>query len=105
MTEKKPSLYALVGMKHRNSEGFVATLPNGEDLELVREPGNKFDPLAVQVWARGRHVGYVSAKQVKPLALAMDTRQRTFEFASDQARMPAKLHRSTAERWPLVEVP
>lgn len=31
------SLYALVGMKHRGTEEFVASLPQGEPLTLVRE--------------------------------------------------------------------
>jgi hypothetical protein len=91
------SLFALVGMKHRGTEALVASLPQGEPLTLIREPDNKFDPNAVQVWARGLHVGYISAKQVKPLAMAMDA-----------AALWAPQWRATLAidggHWPLVEV-
>ena len=91
------SLYALVGMRHRGTEALVASLPQGEPLTLIREPDNKFDPNAVQVWARGQHVGFIAAKQVKPLAMAMDA-----------ATLRAPQWRATLAidggRWPLVEV-
>ena len=53
------AFYGLVGMKHRNAEALVASLPNGEPLTLIREPGNKYDANAVQVWARGQFIGYI----------------------------------------------
>lgn len=68
----KPQRYALVGMKHRGAEDFVKNLPPDEPLTLVREPGNKYDPNAVQVWARGRHVGYVPKTQNAVLAKFID---------------------------------
>lgn len=64
--------FAIVGMKHRNAEALVASLPPGEPLTLVREPNNKYDPNAVQVWARDQHVGYVKGTQARGLAMAMD---------------------------------
>lgn len=97
-------LIALVGMKHRGTIGVVAALPNGADLELVRETDNKFDPNAVQVWANGQHVGYLAAKQVRPIALAMDAKAATFPLGGERMRLAAKLHRSSADRYPLVEV-
>lgn len=68
---KRP--YVLVGMKHRGTEALVATLPDGEPLTLMRERTNPHDPNAVQVWARGQHVGYVRATQVRTLTMAMDS--------------------------------
>ncbi len=68
----KPVRYALVGMRHRNAEALVASLLPDEPLTLVREPGNKFDPNAVQVWARGTHVGYVPKSQNAVLARFID---------------------------------
>lgn len=105
-----PTFYALVGMRHVGAwaEALVAELPEGEHLELVREPTNRHDANAVQVWARGRHVGYLAAKQVRPLALAMDERQRKFPLAGHlPSRTAGKLHiehKGGGRRWPLVEV-
>ena len=68
------SLVALVGTKFRGEEmmALLASLPQGEPLTLVREPGNKFDSNAVQVWARGHHIGFVKGSQNRDLAMAMD---------------------------------
>lgn len=74
------AIYTLVGMKHRNAEEFVKNLPAGEPLKLVRDPDNKFDPYAVQVWAQdkndvgsvGHHIGFIKATEVHPLARRMD---------------------------------
>lgn len=65
-------LVALVGMKHRGTEALVASLPAGEVVTLKREPTNAYDKNAVQVFARGTMVGYLSAKQVSPIAAVMD---------------------------------
>ena len=62
------AIYSIVGMKHRDAEQFVASLPVGEPLRLVREPTNEVDPNAVQVWARERHVGFIKAAQARTLA-------------------------------------
>jgi len=90
----KPALYAIVGMQHRGTVGFVAALPAGEPLDLRREPTNQFDPKAIAVWARGTHVGYIKASQNAPLASAIDRGERP----------SATLHRSQTGRWPLVEI-
>jgi hypothetical protein len=95
------SLVALVGMKHRGTEALVASLPQGEPLTLVREHGNKFDPFAVQVWARGQHVGFIKATQVKPIALAMD--RAALPLSEDGPMMPAKLA-IDGGKWPMIEL-
>lgn len=68
--------YAVVGMKHRGAEAFVAALPPDSPLMLVREADNKFDRNAVQVWAQDgggwRHVGYVPKTQNQVLAQFID---------------------------------
>jgi hypothetical protein len=99
------SLVALVGMKHRGTEEFVASLPQGETLTLVREPDNKFDPNAVQVWARDRHVGYVKAAQVGPVAMALDRVMSTDRAVLHEGK-PAMLAKLAIDggRWPMVEV-
>lgn len=98
--------YILVGMKHRNAEELVASLPSGEPLTLVRERTNAHDPFAVQVWAREQHVGYVRATQVRPLTIAMDA---AFDVArrmgeSDAPRFAATLSFSSNSRIPQVNV-
>jgi hypothetical protein len=98
-------LYTIVGMKHRGMTVFVAGLPKNEPLALVREPDNKFDPNAVQVWARGRHIGFVKGTQSRDLAGWINIRG---SLNVDQA-LPAQLCvygrlAVTAERWPCAEI-
>lgn len=78
-------LVALVGTKHRGREAInlLAALPQGEPLTLIREPDNRFDPNCVQVWARGVHLGFVKATQVRPIAHRLDA-------AIERANLPAK---------------
>lgn len=105
------SLIALVGTKFRGADiiRLVASLPNGEPLTLIREHGNEFDPNAVQVWARGQHVGYLKGSQNKSIAMAMDRAQKLAEVhdnvvsISGHVTTPAVL-RVTADRWPMVEI-
>jgi hypothetical protein len=92
------SLFALVGMKHRGTEALVASLPQGEPLELIREPTNQFDPNAIKVFARGQHVGYIAAKQAKPLAVKIDRQDN-----ASVKILPARLA-IDGGRWPMCEV-
>lgn len=71
------TLIALVGTKFRGEEMMMLlkSLPQGEPLTLVREPANPHDRNAVQVWARGRHVGYLKSSQNRQLAARMDSAQ------------------------------
>lgn len=98
------TLVALVGTKFRGPEmvALLASLPQGEPLTLVREPDNKFDPFAVQVWARDQHIGYVKGSQVRPLQMKMDA--NAFTDANDQ---PSKLYGKLAidgGKQPMVEI-
>ena len=106
------SLVALVGMKHRGTEALVSSLPRGEPLTLIREPDNPHDPNAVQVWARGQHVGFIKGSQVRPIAMAMDAKMANRSPASDGGIVPlgfdylgmrAKLA-IDGGRWPMVEI-
>src|SRR5258708_5796080 len=93
--------FALVGMRARAAEALVNNRPEGEYVDLVREPDNRYDRFAVQVWARGRHVGYIAATQVRPVALAMEERQKKFPLASERARLSGRLHWSQHGRDPV----
>lgn len=102
------SLYALVGMKHRGTEALVASLPQGEPLTLLRERNNRYDPFAIQVWARGQHVGYVKATQVRPLALAMDREAGSVLDYSQVNEVKSNSPRARLAidggKWPMIEL-
>lgn len=72
--------YALVGIKHRGSAvmSLVETLPPGEQVTLIRDPTNPYDPNAVQVWVRGVHIGFVPTNMNKNLAARMDAAKAEF---------------------------
>lgn len=93
-------LYALVGMQHRGTAALVASLPDGEPVRLIREPDNPYDRNAVQVWARGTHLGFVKGTQARPLAMAMDAKQ----IVSRTEIETAGVLRKKIERWPLIEL-
>ena len=99
------SLVALVGMKHRGREvmDLVAGLPNGEPLTLVRKIGNKFDHRAVQVWARGVHVGFVKREQNAEISARLDAAIARLGMDVKGVSMPAKLA-IDGGKWPLIEI-
>ena len=99
------ALYALVGMKHRGTEALVASLLAGEPLTLFREPANPYDPNAIQVWAKGRHVGFIKASQARDLARRMDIalekerRAPNLDLLSTNGKLAID-----GGKWPMVEV-
>jgi hypothetical protein len=100
------TLVALVGTKYRGPEmvALLASLPQGEPLTLVREPGNRFDPNAIQVWARGQHLGYVKGNQNRDLAKAMDdARIKTVGGAPGAFPWPVSLAIDGGKQ-PMVEI-
>lgn len=69
------ALYPIVGARHRgDAQKLLDSLPTGEPLILKREPSNPYDHNAIQVWARGQHVGYIPKRDNPPLAMAMDSK-------------------------------
>lgn len=68
-------VYEMVGMRHRGSEQLIAGMPKGQVLRLVRDPGNKFDPNAVAIYHRQKHIAFVKASEVADLARRMDQRE------------------------------
>jgi hypothetical protein len=99
------SLVALVGTKHRGREAMdcLAALPNGEPLILIREPDNAFDSRAVQVWARGVHIGFLKKEQNAEVSARLDATIAKAELPPKAVSMPAKLA-IDGSKWPLVEV-
>lgn len=109
--------YSIVGMEHRKAEDFVKNLRPGADAVLVREPDNRFDPLAIAVWIDGKHVGYVPKAQNKVLAAFIDQTGLPWEQPAVMATdgktsvalrhlktIPAKFVRSPNSGYPMVEV-
>jgi len=96
--------YALVGMQYRDQatgrdiSGLVKRLPDQEPVTLIREPTNQYDRNAIQVWAKGEHIGYLAKAQIKQLAIAMDNSRLT-----DRAWV-GKFCARNGERHPLIEV-
>jgi hypothetical protein len=92
------SLVALVGTQYRGDEAkaLLPALPQGEPLTLIRELDNKYDQAAVQVWARGVHIGYLKAGQNRKCAFRMD-------LDPSLSPMAAKLA-IDGGKWPMVEI-
>jgi len=79
------STYPIVGMKHRGAEEFLRSLPHREPVVLRRAPDNPHDPNAVEVWARGRHVGFLKAADAFKVARMIDQGQIGAPLAMDGA--------------------
>ncbi|WP_432163945.1 DEAD/DEAH box helicase [Streptomyces tendae] len=62
----------LRGAGHAGNASYLAQLPTGTPLELVRDRSNKADPNAVQVQHQGVILGWVAREIARPLALALD---------------------------------
>lgn len=99
------ALVALVGTKFRgaNMVALLASLPNGEPLVLKREPDNEHDRGAVQVWARGQHIGYVKGTQNRQLAARMDSAAERAGVQIRSIETPAKLAIDGGKQ-PMVEI-
>lgn len=62
----------LAGFRHGQAAEVWPDLRAGDNLQLVREPDNAFDPSAVRVEWRGRMLGYVPRRDNEALAWALD---------------------------------
>ncbi len=64
----------IAGMNHRpGSATYLRALPNGQPLELKREPKNPHDKNAVAVFHGRTHLGYVPATDAPAIAKVMDS--------------------------------
>lgn len=96
------ALYAITGTRFRGPEieALVRSLPMGEPLVLQREATNQHDPNAVMVFARDRHVGYLSSRTNKKIANWLDV---LCSAKKHNVTIPAVL-RSDGTGWPMAEV-
>lgn len=103
-----PKSYSIVGTQFTGvSENFMQSLKPGQELLLVREPTNQFDPMAVAVYAGTTRIGYIPKKQNGVLAQFIDQQGRTETLAMDSKpsrTLPAKFIRSPNSGFPMVEV-
>jgi superfamily II DNA/RNA helicase len=64
----------LRGVRHTYSDGYLADLPAGTVLDLVRDYDNPTDPNAIRVEHNGLPLGWIAKGTARPLALALDDR-------------------------------
>ena len=63
---------ALAGFRHYEGRSLWEAMRPGDDVALVREADNVYDPNAVRVEWRGHMVGYVPRRQNAHLARQLD---------------------------------
>ena len=64
--------YSIVGQEHLNLDPYLTGILPGTPVTLVREPTNRFDPNAIQVWIDGKVVGYIPKATNADLARRID---------------------------------
>lgn len=63
----------VVGVTFENRQEVVQTLHEGEQIRLVREPANRFDPNAIRVEnLQGDQLGFLNSRMAKHLAPVLD---------------------------------
>ena len=82
----------LVGAKFRPAEAreCLASLVEGDQVELRREPDNRFDPNAIQIWCEYHFIGYVAKHEAAVIAPDMDEDGSEYFEATISAR-PSRL--------------
>jgi hypothetical protein len=84
----RPYLFKVAGVTHSNSDGtsrqrIIRSLRLGQELKLVRERTNAYDPNAIRVETMaGRPIGYVERERAVRLALSMDKGVLSRSFVS-----------------------
>lgn len=51
----------VAGLPHHNYESVADSIKPGDELDLVREPDNAFDPNAIAIYHNEQKIGYVKA--------------------------------------------
>ncbi|MFE1907412.1 DEAD/DEAH box helicase [Streptomyces gardneri] len=64
----------LRGIQHTHNGEYLANLPAGTVLDLVRVHDNPTDPNAIRVEHNELHIGWIAKATARPLALALDDR-------------------------------
>ncbi|MEV6957215.1 DEAD/DEAH box helicase [Streptomyces sp. NPDC051183] len=88
----------LRGIRHTSSEEYLARLPAGTVLDLVRDHENPADPNAIRVEHLGVHLGWIAKGTARPLALALDDQPTPTVTAVLRTDTPALANGSGADR-------
>lgn len=67
-----PTVLVGTAFKGAAAKSAIALMRPGDAVQLVREPNNQFDPLAVACHYRGLHVGYIPRQANPAIARALD---------------------------------
>lgn len=109
---------SIVGQKFRGRDEYLTGINALTQAFLVREPDNRYDANAVQVWVDGAHVGYLPKTQNREIAqyldkqyapdilpLAMDEKitPETRKALTGVALMEVKFVRSPNSGYPQIE--
>lgn len=72
MTVAIPTVIVGIGFRGPAAKAAVAQMRPGDEVELVREPNNQHDPLAVACHYRGIPVGYIPRQANQSISMALD---------------------------------
>jgi hypothetical protein len=72
MTVAIPTVLVGTAFKGAAAKAAIALMRPGDAVQLVREPNNQFDRLAVACHYRGLHVGYIPRQANPAIARALD---------------------------------
>lgn len=72
MTESKKWTFFIAGVQHHSLHKVIGNMIEGDYLDLVSEPLNKFDPNAVRIEHDGTMLGYVPRKFSSEVSAALE---------------------------------
>ena len=79
----------VAGLRYSNRQALLAGVMSGEEVRLVRDYANQYDPNAVEVRIRGDLLGYIPRTQARLLAPRMDAGSTTTAVVADVNRNPS----------------
>lgn len=95
------STYAIVGSEHAGVKvSFILDMEHRTPLVLRRDPKNKFDKNAIEVYWQDQRIGFVKATQAAKLARRMDIHKLP-EITANLQRIAADGH---TRSFPICEV-
>ncbi len=62
----------VAGFRHYEGMQLLDDMKEGDLLELVREPGNEYDPCAIALHWQGRKIGFIPASSNEMLSMLLD---------------------------------
>lgn len=65
--------HAIAGVQHHTTADYLKALREGEVLDLVREPDNRYDSCAVRLDHNGTKLGYIPATYSQIVAGLLDS--------------------------------